>query len=128
MVKHRKPRQPYQLLLGRVLLSVLFGFVALYAGTKCFLREPEVASDPNTENISADALAEEGLSAEELAAEEARRSHLERKDGYFTILLAGVDDGNGGSDTNILVSVDTVGKTIFGASIPRDTKALVEAI
>lgn len=35
-----------------------------------------------------------------------------------------MDDGNGNSDTNILVAVDTAGGSIYGVSIPRDTKAV----
>ena len=128
MTTHRKRQSP-RFLLGRLLLTVVFISVALFATTKCLIREPELETPPpedvelppaETENDT-----ENTLSAEELAAEEARRSHLERKEGFFTILLSGVDDGNGGSDTNILVAVDTVGKQIYGASIPRDTKARV---
>ena len=50
----------------------------------------------------------------------------ERKDGFYTILLAGTDDHNGGSDTVILVSVDSKNHRIFGVSVPRDTKAIVK--
>ena len=53
------------------------------------------------------------------------RSHQERKESFYTILVSGVDDGNGGSDTNILLAVDAAGGSIFGVSIPRDTKAQV---
>ena len=60
------------------------------------------------------------------AQEAALRSHLERKGGFYTILLSGVDDGNGGSDTNILVAVDTVNGYIYGVSIPRDSKAFID--
>lgn len=123
MANHRKHRRSPRFLLGQVMLTVLFMSVALYAGAKCFLQEPEVETAPEEDTLPTGA--ESTLSAEELAAEEARRSHLERKDGFYTILLSGVDDGNGGSDTNILVAVDTVGKQIYGASIPRDTKTLV---
>ncbi|MBR3570163.1 MAG: LCP family protein [Oscillibacter sp.] len=49
----------------------------------------------------------------------------ERKDGFYTILLAGVDDHNGGSDTVIFVGVDAKNNRIFGVSIPRDTKAVI---
>ena len=61
---------------------------------------------------------------EEQAAQEALRSHLERKDGFYTILVSGSDDGNGNSDTNILVAVDTVNGYVYGVSIPRDSKAV----
>ncbi|MBR0280388.1 MAG: LCP family protein [Oscillibacter sp.] len=48
-----------------------------------------------------------------------------RKEGFYTILVAGVDDHNGGSDTVILASVDAKNHKIFGLSIPRDTKAII---
>ena len=124
MTTRPKRRQSPRFALGQALLTVLFVSVALFAATKCFIREPEVENlPPEEETLPPEA--ENTLSAEELAAEEARKAHLVRKEGFFTILLSGVDDGNGGSDTNILVAVDTVGKAIYGVSVPRDTKALV---
>ena len=44
-----------------------------------------------------------------------------RKDLYFTILVSGLDDDNGGSDTNILLSIDGKNKRINAVSLPRDT-------
>ena len=44
-----------------------------------------------------------------------------RKDGFYTILVCGTDDGNGGSDTIMLAAVDTENKAINVVSIPRDT-------
>ena len=51
---------------------------------------------------------------------------MERKGGFYTILLSGLDDDNGGSDTNILVAVDTVNGYVYGVSIPRDSKAIID--
>ncbi|MBQ7682797.1 MAG: LCP family protein [Oscillibacter sp.] len=59
------------------------------------------------------------------AAAPDRAAQTDRKDGFYTILLAGVDDHNGGSDTVILMSVDSKQHRVFGLSIPRDTKAIV---
>ena len=44
-----------------------------------------------------------------------------RKESFFNILLSGLDDHNGGSDTNILLSVDGKNNRISAVSIPRDT-------
>lgn len=44
-----------------------------------------------------------------------------RKDGFYTVLICGIDDGNGGSDTIMLAAVDTENKAINVVSIPRDT-------
>jgi LCP family protein required for cell wall assembly len=45
----------------------------------------------------------------------------ERKDGFYTVLVCGTDDGNGGSDTIMLSAVDTENGTVNVVSIPRDT-------
>ena len=103
-----------------VILVILTACVVVKA---FFLKAPEQkaaelpASQPAEE--------ENGPSDEEQAAQEALRSHLERKGGFYTILVSGVDDGNGGSDTNILVAVDTVNGYVYGVSIPRDSKAII---
>jgi LCP family protein required for cell wall assembly len=57
---------------------------------------------------------------------EALRSHYERKPQFWTILVSGADDGNGKSDTNILVSLDVENGQVFGVSIARDTKAFIQ--
>lgn len=44
-----------------------------------------------------------------------------RKTDFYTILLSGVDNGNGGADTNILVGFDAKGGSIHCVSIPRDS-------
>ncbi|MEI3331396.1 MAG: hypothetical protein V8R27_07505 [Oscillospiraceae bacterium] len=96
-----------------VILVILTACVVVKA---FFLKAPEQkaaelpASQPAEE--------ENSPSDEEQAAQEALRSHLERKGGFYTILVSGVDDGNGGSDTNILVAVDTVNGYVYGVSIP----------
>ncbi len=112
---------------GRILLIVLFLGVALFAGSRCLFRAPEqtpatptVPQQPPVEEES-DAQAE----AEALAAAEALRRHTERKDNFYTILISGADDQNGGCDTNILLAVNVDGGYIHGVSIPRDTKAII---
>lgn len=101
---------------GRLALLVVFVCAALYAAFHCLVRPPEqTIQEPDLQP------------AEELTPEEqALRSHLERKTDFYTILLAGVDDHNGGSDTNILVAVDAATGSIYGVSIPRDTKAILD--
>lgn len=101
---------------GRLALLAVFVLAALYAAFHCLVRPPEqTAQEPDPTPV------------EELTPEEqALRSHLERKTDFYTILLAGVDDHNGGSDTNILVAVDAANGSIYGVSIPRDTKAVLD--
>lgn len=107
---HRRRRARW----GRLALLLVFVTAAVYAGYHCLFRAPEQADQPVQ---NADELTPE---------EEALRSHLERKPDFYTILVSGVDDHNGGSDTNILVAVDAAGDSIYGVSIPRDTKAILD--
>jgi len=98
------------LLILAVLAAVLFfGFRALFRAPEQKTEEPELT-------------AQEAAALEAAEAEaEALRSHRERKENFYTILVSGVDDGNGGSDTNILMAVDAAAGAIYGVSIPRDT-------
>ena len=50
----------------------------------------------------------------------------QRKDGVYTILLAGNDDGTGNTDTIMVGKIDTVRHTMDFVSIPRDTIINVE--
>ena len=70
--------------------------------------------------------AQSTATAQSSVAEPDPQSHYERKENFYTILVSGVDNGNGGSDTNILLAVDAGGGSIYGVSIPRDTKAVVK--
>lgn len=49
-----------------------------------------------------------------------------RKDGVYTFLLVGNDDGNGNTDTILVGSFDTVNEKLNVVSIPRDTLVNVD--
>ena len=117
-VRYKKHLTTLQVFLSIVLI-LLTACVAVKA---FFLKAPEQKVDelPSQPSSTGDPQ----LSEEEQAAQEALRSHLERKGGFYTILVSGSDDGNGNSDTNILVAVDTVNGYVYGVSIPRDSKAV----
>lgn len=117
-VRYKKHFTTLQIFLSIVLI-LLTACVAVKA---FFLKAPEQKVDelPSQPSSTGDPQ----LSEEEQAAQEALRSHLERKGGFYTILVSGSDDGNGNSDTNILVAVDTVNGYVYGVSIPRDSKAV----
>lgn len=101
------------------LVLILLGLTAAvgYVGIHRLFQAPEQKLPEPLPTVQ-----EESLSEEET---EALRSHLERKPNFFTILVSGVDDGNGGSDTNILLAVDAETGYVYGASIPRDSKAVI---
>lgn len=103
------------------LLMILVILAAGYAGVHAFFKPPDQKPDGKPDVMQA----QDGIPADNLTDEEAQalRSHYERKDSFYTILLSGTDGGGGNSDTNILVAVDAANGSIYGVSIPRDTKA-----
>ena len=113
--RRRHPRRSWP----RTLLLVAVVAAALYAGVHCLFQAPNLAE--------ANAAEEETLSDTKLEDTQsaAQAAHKERKPYFYTILVSGCDDGNGGSDTNILIGFDGQNGTIYGASIPRDTKAII---
>ena len=114
MPRSHSRRHPQMVpLLLRFFLILLFAAIAIYAGYQCLFRAPQQLDQPVQNTVE--------LSPEEVALQ----SHLERKPDFYTILVSGVDDHNGGSDTNILVAVDVANSSIYGVSIPRDTKAII---
>ncbi len=115
----RRKRSPWAVTL--LLLFILIGLC--YAVIRVYFRAPEQKTGDSVmiQRVNGPAASGE-LSGEEA---EALRSHYERKPGFYTILVSGADDENGGTDTNILLAVDTENGYVFGASIARDTKAFI---
>ena len=121
-VRRRQRKQPHTLQVFLIIVLVLLTACVLVKAF--FLKAPEQkAAELPAQPASSDTDSQQ--SPEEQAAQEALRSHLERKGGFYTILLSGLDDDNGGSDTNILMAVDTVNGYVYGVSIPRDSKAII---
>lgn len=121
-VRRRQRKQPHTL---QVFLTIVLLLLTACVLVKAFfLKAPEQkAAELPAQSAASDTDSQQ--SPEEQAAQEALRSHLERKGGFYTILLSGLDDDNGGSDTNILMAVDTVNGYVYGVSIPRDSKAII---
>ena len=103
---------------SRLLLLVVFVAAALYAGYFCLFRPPEVPAETTRPDEAEEVSAEDTAQDAEALAQAA---HLERKPYFYTILVSGVDDHNGGSDTNILVAVNAANAYIYGLSNPRAT-------
>ena len=122
-VRRRQRKQPHTL---QVFLTIVLVLLTACVLVKAFfLKAPEQKAAELPAQPAASDTDDSQQSREEQAAQEALRSHLERKGGFYTILLSGLDDDNGGSDTNILMAVDTVNGYVYGASIPRDSKAII---
>lgn len=97
-------------------VCILFVVTALLGLYKCFSKEPT----PRTEPLPGGPPLED-TSLEPGAAAYPKAGGRERKERFHTILLGGLDDENGGSDTNLLVAVDAKSGQINVVSLPRDT-------
>ena len=100
------------------LLTLVVVIAAVYGIGHAIFREPEQKTQS-----PADPEAAQSAFAAQSSVEPT--SHYARKEDFYTILVSGVDNNNGGSDTNILLAVDAGAGKIYGVSIPRDTKAYI---
>lgn len=98
----------------RTILLVLFVIAALVGVYHCLVRKPVLADDGAAADSSA-------VSAAAAVSSQQEQNRNERKENFYTILVCGVDDDNGGSDTNILVGFDAGSGAIRCVSIPRDS-------
>ena len=98
------------------LLSLLFLTVAIVATVKYVVRAPEPVTDNEDQQTQQDGTAEDSDAIQTIS------NGRERKSKYcYNILLYGVDNDAGGSDTNMLMRFDAVNKTVDVVSLPRDT-------
>ena len=112
--RHRRLRRRSWSRTFLLVLAVLLLVAVLLVGAyRLLVRKPDLDMP--------DPAASAPAQSQEAASSETPVSTLQRKDGFYTILLSGVDNGNGGSDTNILIGFDSAGGSIQGVSIPRDT-------
>lgn len=131
--RRKRNNKRVAILLGAILIT----FIAIiYVACSLFIKAPDLLTDSEDTSAQTQELSEEELAslaqaeADALAKAEAEAAalaaHMERKDNFYTILVSGVDDDNGGSDTNILLGLDFANNTIHGVSIPRDTKCYID--
>ena len=97
-------------------ICILFAATALIGLYKCFSKEPEPRQELAKSSTDPQSAQEPGG-----GAQAALPSARARKERFHTILIGGLDDENGGSDTNLLVAVDAKNGKINVASLPRDT-------
>ena len=114
MNRHKRHTSPLQAV-AVVAVSTLFVLTALVGLYKCFSEEPVVPADLAAPEETPDAPQEPGGAGRAASALSARKEH------FHTILLGGLDDENGGSDTNLLLALDSDGGTMNIVSLPRDT-------
>ncbi len=91
-------------------MLLIFAVAAGVGIYHCVVRKPELKKPVD----------EASAQSAKISASTVEESGGRKKD-FYTILLSGEDDGNGGSDTNILVGFDAEGKTVTCVSVPRDS-------
>ena len=114
MNRHKRHTSPLQAI-AVVALSTLFVLTALVGLYKCFSEEPTVPAGADLQEETPGAPQEPGGDARAASTLTARKEH------FHTILLGGLDDENGGSDTNLLLALDSDGGAMNIVSLPRDT-------
>ena len=100
-----------------VLAILLFAGAGIYGAVRCFVRPPEVDEQEDPSQVHEH---DPGTSGQD-GTDASQEKVFTRRDNCFTILVSGQDDANGGSDTNILVMLDTQKGEINAVSLPRDT-------
>lgn len=115
-MKKTNKKQARKERIAAILLSLLFLIVAVAAAMKLFVRAPEPV-DAAPEPVDAALTSVENTDKQSSTVSPANA----RKEYCYTILVSGLDNDNGGSDTNILVRFDATGKSIDLVSLPRDT-------
>ena len=113
--KNPAKRRPERLVV--TLLSLLILSTAVFATVKYVFRAPELDTDKPvvTPDGTASADVDRTDTDEPDAPGRTRRKYC------YNILVSGLDDDNGGSDTNILVRFDVPNMRIDLVSLPRDT-------
>lgn len=103
-------------------VSALFILTAILGLYKCFSKPPAVEQGtPAGTNTAAPTQSSQLEADSPVDAASNTLSPDARKDSFYTILVGGLDDENGGSDTNLLVALDAAGGSINVLSLPRDT-------
>lgn len=113
--KNPAKRRPERLVV--TLLSLLFLSTAVFATVKYVFRAPELDTDKPV--VTPDGTA--STDVDRTGTDEPDALGRTRRKYCYNILVSGLDDDNGGSDTNILVRFDVPNKLIDLVSLPRDT-------
>ena len=115
MSRRRRNRTPLQTL-AVFTVSVLFIGIALFGLYRCFSQPLTLPSEEQPDENP-----QEETSQPILDQTDENKTPDGRKEDFFTILVSGLDDENGGSDTNMLVALDAANGSINVLSLPRDT-------
>ncbi len=101
--------------LYRIAVAVSLVIVLLYCGSRLFFRTPEQKPVPTAD------VATDNPDTEDIDESKTTPAPHERKEQYYTFLLAASDDGNGNADTILVGSFVVIFLKVGVVSIPRDT-------
>lgn len=110
---YQKKKRRRRIILSSALVTIA---VALFAAYKYIDTPPPVDTGGIGPGATANPDASESWDVSPPVADRAIR-----KDGVYTFLIAGTDDGNGLTDTMMVGMLDTVNNTLEVVNIPRDT-------
>ncbi len=109
----------------RLIIIIICAFVLIAAAVAAYFiweKPPAVAVEPTaqpmTHSVEETAPPSPAPTEEPIPAEPLK---TQRQDGVYTMLVAGVDEGGGNTDTIMVGKLDTVNHTLDIVSIPRDT-------
>ena len=119
-MSRRRSNRNYQpqifLCLAILILGLAIGSILLFRN---LFEKPEVPVEtPPAQQPSEPTTSTPAETPDEPATPE--RTNI-RKTDFYTILVSGVDNGNGGADTNILIAFDAKEGAVHCVSIPRDS-------
>ena len=106
--RERRSRVRRRILILFAVVGVFSLCAAIYS---TYVKAPELAEEP--------AFTEEIVSGGNET--DPKVSQSGRKEGFYTFLFCGTDDGNGNTDTIMVCSYDTVNGKLNVMSVPRDT-------
>lgn len=109
-----KNRRGWRLLLGALLMLAALGIGAVCAW-RIWAQAPEVSAETRPLVVAVSKPSTRSSQSPE------REDAPQRRDGVYTLLLAGQDNGNGNTDTMMVVRLDTEARCVDAVSIPRDT-------
>ena len=99
-------------------IRLILGAAIVLGLYRCISRPPQIQE---TDAPVTPIVAEKTAETQTEQAQESTAAARQRREGVYIVLVSGLDDENGGSDTNLLVVLDTEREHIHVVSLPRDT-------